>query len=1645
MYSTITGAHDRLKAVDNLPRLAGVPLYPTRLMKLNIADSTKPPTEMTFQAVLVNPDELFAEAESEDTAADIPGFVTRALSRGSVIEVTITLGDNPSERSITVEGGRTTIDWVFGLNRQERKDYPFEGFDGKLSRLNGTVEYLPKGAAGLPCLRVAVSPEQSRAYLFNRLWPLDESVKNLVLLGSGDFRDEKILKHETPPIPEITEQFVCVSPGSPSGSEQPELDTGDLWVTVSFDDKSKQKRRVIRYEPETGKLFVKPGLDLKGKEATGYEINRVIQKRFGFREQPHGDTGAVDEHTSSNRPLVRMEVPTLKPGVSAVSWGRVHEFRKEQEAYAWQHGLITSIGRDGKAHVVDPVTGFKAHTFGHGDKASKTSPIGAADLLITRENLHGPASDESGEKKPARPFLRYLLTGGKDGQARLWNVEDGSELKKWTMPSALTDTPRSVNASLFTNWDKKSKLSRDPDNPFAIVTVDQDKESGFVRLWSLKQVDNPLLSSKQVKYLITQFQIVQCDGKNYGISLRKDGNTIDVWDLSQGIVEGFGPLLELTLPVDKAVTRVSASVLDKTIHVATAHDDKLVRVWKIDVEGKKLVQLGDAVSHNKGDAVSDISLRATKHGLRMATCSSQLSSGNPSPVELWNIQAGEAKDIIVKAWQFLPGRAAEAVALADTPDGLRVLVGADGKGAAVGSPQPIHLSVWTPDRILRISSDSRQGPECHLPVELKTTIGQPGKPDSRTLRAQITRSNQAFIFVEEKGDEPGSQPTRRPAVPQLLQGIYFCFLVDISALDRKRGRTTLITWIQDQMRGTGATVSGGSRIGAILASEQIQSITGKNGKGIDENADDMSKGLIELKLANAEGRPKAEGSKDTDGHIAYLQGISYSLNVISSAFNKDGNVDWIRTRIVNYYLETRPKTPGKSLMLHIGDQLIQDEFKNGGKTKPVRLTGLLTINDKIQCPMQLRFHEGQEKEPKTLELERTVFLARPIEVVPSSMAGLDIVLPDPGGLDDSPKEFELREIAKDVSDGNGEDERHPFFSAFGCGSKTLPTHRLIVYRVPGDKVPIDLCLEREATTDVPRASSRIPQLVHRVLYGPRLRYRVGEDHQLMGTDLGENPKLEPIKDHWIMAPLAWVEDRLVVLEESVFLEKKKQTTPAERAMITQNLLVMQAPVPMGEYGGEPPGVEPGTTMCPGVSVPIASVLNRSSRLDPDEKTATGQAHSAGGVLLGPEALREHLRESGAKGVAVHRTVVPGRGIEFRFVNSPFYSLTESEQATDPEIEEGIERPPGSGILSVSRSDLHEAVAGEQPKPWSMPLLKCTLDFRLEPPGQALRRELYPVALHYVLSPPISDPLRADKCVPKRAFRLTRAHDSGGPGTESFSHGRVPHFQVIEATAFRKKEAPAFLPEQGRRASVEDHLFLPRILDFSLAPDKPGAMFHHLFQTRLGRLLPDQEHWRWSQELLLDFAAREPQQIRLRGCVSAEIELKKFGLTSLSPYTNTTRVLKMEWDEILGTVPLNRAAESFSIKLDEDDLVMESLPFQLIVQFNDDLYEILPQDYSIPAYRIEYRSPQDEKKEIFRPPKMYLLTLPGKGDTTPAWTQPKEMGSDRKEIGAIAASTGSTTPPLVTTKEPHGLKTGDRVDGPPPKHGGLVQGGRPVIV
>lgn len=174
LYSEVVAAEGSgLEALNYWPRLGGVPIYCTRVRELKVdKDNVE---SITFEAVVVNPDELAAGVNAQIEGKDIPGFVRAAVDRGSVIKITI------EDCQITDVTGN--VDWIFNTSLQHQKpEYSLTGktgFPGQLARVVGSVKFCNNQ------LQIIPDKENCFGALFGRLWSLSRVPE--LLIGSGRF------------------------------------------------------------------------------------------------------------------------------------------------------------------------------------------------------------------------------------------------------------------------------------------------------------------------------------------------------------------------------------------------------------------------------------------------------------------------------------------------------------------------------------------------------------------------------------------------------------------------------------------------------------------------------------------------------------------------------------------------------------------------------------------------------------------------------------------------------------------------------------------------------------------------------------------------------------------------------------------------------------------------------------------------------------------------------------------------------------------------------------------------------------------------------------------------------------------------------------------------------------------------------------------------------------------------------------------------------------------------------------------------------------------------------------------------------------------------------------------------------------------
>ncbi|MGC3972211.1 MAG: hypothetical protein QM775_34180 [Pirellulales bacterium] len=320
--------------------------------------------------------------------------------------------------------------------------------------------------------------------------------------------------------------------------------------------------------------------------------------------------------------------------------------------------------------------------------------------------------------------------------------------------------------------------------------------------------------------------------------------------------------------------------------------------------------------------------------------------------------------------------------------------------------------------------------------------------------------------------------------------------------------------------------------------------------------------------------------------------------------------------------------------------------------------------------------------------------------------------------------------------------------------------------------------------------------------------------------------------------------------------------------------------------------------------PIIGLFNRSS-LD------------AAGDLVDAATSDEQIRRSGQTGIILHRTLRNAGPSEFRFVDSPLAPET------------------GSPLDPTATAGSSAALAA--------------IDARLLPPRRMLRWNLS--AGTYIRTP--IEEHRPGRVLPERARRLrfrrqSRIH-AGDPAC------KFPSVRGLfyEATAFDDMQPMWHLPSappdfQPSDSNDSFRPFAPHHLEITYAPDKPGAMIHHGFVSATAVFDPDDRTKdRYDREPLLETALRDPQQIAPPPGAAIELEPPP---TPTADRDCLTWLLK--WKEVLGRITLLKPDDALQIvqtsqSPPEIKFRAGAVPLRLVVQINEDLFEIDAAEQAIP--------------------------------------------------------------------------------------------------
>ena len=461
----------------------------------------------------------------------------------------------------------------------------------------------------------------------------------------------------------------------------------------------------------------------------------------------------------------------------------------------------------------------------------------------------------------------------------------------------------------------------------------------------------------------------------------------------------------------------------------------------------------------------------------------------------------------------------------------------------------------------------------------------------------------------------------------------------------------------------------------------------------------------------------------------------------------------------------------------------------------------------------------------------------------------------------------------------------------------LTSSGLSIRLVPNIDIPFDPCLDTGIAGTLPSALPDVVQLVHRQVLGSRLRHQCATP----GSQLLTATSTQAAPAHtllWVLAPIVQDGDRYRMLTSMVLVRSAALSPSQGTRLQTENLLLLSR--------------DDTDTDDLGTIVGLHNVTAET-----DEQ-----------FLLNQAAIDERLKGVEAAGAVVQRMLRVSRPATLRVIR----------RTSTPGA-------PASGSLAALNSSGVAAL----------------LDFRIATPREAsgLRRHF---AARYLLDDP---PVDADIDGSATAWRRFGVRDVQRSDRPTRSAAAAEYgFLFSERTAFHHMPQPGALPPPDQVFPASASLatsFRPQTIEIQMAPDKPGAMFHHAIHalesvpdTPAGTSLPRPRTL--VSESVADFALREPMQ--LAPPTGADLAIKVAHRTHVR-YRQAEQI-HVEWKETLGTiavkataidVPLQQLGDPNSWPRPADVRVgLSDVPFlQLIVRINDDLFEIDARQAQFPLY------------------------------------------------------------------------------------------------
>jgi WD40 repeat protein len=725
-------------------------------------------------------------------------------------------------------------------------------------------------------------------------------------------------------------------------------------------------------------------------------------------------------------------------------------------------------------------------------------------------------------------------------------------------------------------------------------------------------------------------------------------------------------------------------------------------------------------------------------------------------------------------------------------------------------------------------------------------------------------------------------------------------------------------WPAGVVQPLNAALTEGGVFGFVLdpAVAPVAGATPLNGVLVLWNEGDPASPTLGGVLVSEELRPKVPAQLDPAGWK--LVGDRLEMTIVASVVDPAGAIQWYQRQVWSWALGPDPATPPPVAL----NLLINEQTAKGAQsfvTAYVDVSTGATPMPRIQGPVRLMLKADDGSLLKwNAGLAHARAVAPPV-VAPDRLT--DLEFPMASG---TVRAFTLAEAVEQTSLSSSDP-----VAAFV--QLVIDAAGVSLFKVLEDQVPLDLCLEPDAVAPPTLLPPSVPQLVHRAVFGGQLRVALWPPDQALDPPQSNLP-FDPGTHSWLLSPVGPADRGCVLNSQRLWLSE----TATGDDLRTEDVLVL-----FREVAG-PDATAAREVRAAGGPRPLPSVVS----------VLSGTAVNTDDPLFPAERVRAAVLQAGATGMVVRRTLQLGGLARYDFEPSPFVGSSQAATAVF------LTSTPGRLVASP-------------------PATPPTIDQRLIAP-EVVRSWTIADAPAYALRSMSFDPYREDACAPARALEFSRR----GPAVPSLSK---PTGSGAPALACRVAEVPAFqeaaplwyVPRELPPTPTGRNQFLPCNVRLRFGPDKPGAMVQHLI-TPLAAQPMKGDPPRWTLGPTTELALREPQRIKVSDCVTAGVTVLDATLTA-GAFPDDLRRLSVHWNELIGRVtfdarPLPATTSQLLLRAGSA-YRFSSTPFLAVVQFDQTVFALRPDDKTLPIYQLEAGG-----NTVRRAPRIFLITrLPNLGN------------------------------------------------------------------